>query len=88
MRSPKYDLVKRMYDEGTWNKTRVRNAVTKGWITEEEYSWIINGEPEPQPEPEPEPEPEPDPDPEPEPDPQPQPDPDPEPEGGEPEGEE
>lgn len=58
MRSPKYDLVKRMYDEGTWNKTRVRNAVTKGWITEEEYSWIINGEPEPQPEPEPEPEPE------------------------------
>ena len=47
MRSPKYDLVKRMYDEGTWNKTRVRNAVTKGWITEEEYSYIINGEPDP-----------------------------------------
>lgn len=47
MKSPKYDLVKRMYDEGTWSKTRVRNAVTKGWITEEEYSWIINGEPDP-----------------------------------------
>ena len=61
MKSPKYDLVKRMYDEGTWNKTRVRNAVTKGWITEEEYSWIINGEPEPQPEPEGDGEPEPDP---------------------------
>ena len=48
MKSPKYDLVKRMYDEGTWNKTRVRNAVIKGWITEEEYSWIINGEPDPE----------------------------------------
>lgn len=48
MRSPKYDLVKRMYDEGTWNKARVRNAVTKGWITEEEYSYIINGEPDPE----------------------------------------
>ena len=56
MKSPKYDLVKRMYDEGTWNKTRVRNAVTKGWITEEEYDWIINGEPDPDPEPEGEPE--------------------------------
>lgn len=52
MRSPKYDLVKRMYDEGTWNKARVRNAVIKGWITEEEYGWIINGEPDPEAEPE------------------------------------
>ena len=48
MRSPKYELVKRMYDEGTWNKARVRNAVIKGWITEEEYSYIINGEPDPE----------------------------------------
>ena len=48
MRSTKYELVKRMYDEGTWNKARVRNAVKKGWITEEEYSYIINGEPDPE----------------------------------------
>ena len=50
MHSPKFDLVKRMYDEGTWKKTRVRNAVIKGWITEEEYDLIVNGEPDPEPE--------------------------------------
>lgn len=44
MRSAKYNTVKNFFDKGLWNKTRVRNAVTKGWITEEEYDMIINGE--------------------------------------------
>lgn len=46
MRSPKYYTVKEYYDKELWSKARVRNAVTKGWITEEEYDMIINGEPE------------------------------------------
>ena len=42
--SPKYNKVKNYYDSGFWNKTMVRNAVTKGWITAEEYG-MITGEP-------------------------------------------
>ena len=42
--SPKYNKVKGYYDSGRWNKTMVRNAVIKQWITEEEYE-IIVGEP-------------------------------------------
>ncbi len=41
--SPKFEKVKNYYDKGLWDKTRVRNAVVKGWITEEEYT-IITGE--------------------------------------------
>ena len=39
--SPKFDLVKRYYDEGLWSEARVRNAVGK-WITQEEYELIVN----------------------------------------------
>ncbi len=56
--SPKYELVKRYYDQGLWNETRVRNAVKKGWITQQECDWILYGEPEQEPEAEPEVEPE------------------------------
>ena len=42
--SRKFEFVKGAYERGTWNKTMVRNAVVKGWITEEEYE-IITGEP-------------------------------------------
>ncbi|MBQ1780586.1 MAG: XkdX family protein [Bacteroidales bacterium] len=42
--SRKFEFVKAAYERGTWNKTMVRNAVVKGWITEEEYE-IITGEP-------------------------------------------
>ena len=42
--SKKYELVKNYYDKGLWSKTRVRNAVIKGWITAEEYE-LITGEP-------------------------------------------
>lgn len=41
--SPKFEKVKKYYDSGLWNKTMVRNAVVKGWITVEEYT-IITGE--------------------------------------------
>lgn len=35
--SKKYEKVKRYYDNGLWSKSRVADAVTKGWITAEEY---------------------------------------------------
>lgn len=41
--SPKFNKVKGYYDSGFWNKTMVRNAVVKGWITTEEYT-LITGE--------------------------------------------
>lgn len=40
--SPKYEKVKGYYDKGLWNEEMVRNAVVKGWITEEEYTEITN----------------------------------------------
>lgn len=39
--SPKYELVKKFYDEGTWDERRVRLAVEKGWITEAECEEIL-----------------------------------------------
>lgn len=41
--SAKYNKVKKYYDAGLWNLTMVRNAVAKGWITEEEFT-LITGE--------------------------------------------
>ena len=38
--SPKFEKVKRYYDSGLWNKTMVRNAVVKGWITPEQFKEI------------------------------------------------
>ena len=38
--SEKYELVKKYYDEGFWKKKAVKNAVVKGWITEDEYEDI------------------------------------------------
>ena len=42
--SPKFNRVKTYYDTGRWNDTMVRNAVVKGWITEEEYTEITGKE--------------------------------------------
>lgn len=42
--SRKFEFVKAAYERGTWNKVMVHNAVTKGWITAEEYE-IITGVP-------------------------------------------
>ena len=38
--SPKFNKVKTYYDKGLWNIEMVRNAVIKGWITEEEFTEI------------------------------------------------
>lgn len=38
--SPKYEKVKTYYDRGLWKISRVREAVVKGWITEEEFKEI------------------------------------------------
>ena len=35
-----YKLVKRNYDNGYWDISRVRDAVVKGWITVDEYQEI------------------------------------------------
>lgn len=41
--SPKFEQLKKWYDEGKWSKKRIHDAVVKGWITEEEY-FEITGE--------------------------------------------
>lgn len=38
--SPKFNKVKSYYESEMWNKTMVRNAVVKGWITESEFEEI------------------------------------------------
>ena len=43
-KSKYYDLVKAHYNDGFWSIKKVRNAVSKGWITEEEF-FEITGEP-------------------------------------------
>lgn len=42
--SPKFNKVKEWYDTGRWNDKMVRDAVVKGWITEEEYTVITGRE--------------------------------------------
>lgn len=38
--SEKFDVVKRYYDLQVWDKVRVKHAVEKHWITEEEFEKI------------------------------------------------
>jgi len=38
--SKKYQKVKHYYDKGLWGIGKVRDAVEKGWITEEEFKEI------------------------------------------------
>ena len=40
----KFEKVKKYYDMGLWSKAKVKDAVSKGWITAEEYR-AITGEP-------------------------------------------
>ena len=42
--SKNYNKIKRYYDKGFWNIEMVKNAVVKGWITEEEYKEITGEE--------------------------------------------
>ena len=37
-----YEIIKEFYEEGTWDKQRVRNAVSKGKITPEQYEMIVH----------------------------------------------
>ena len=38
--SRKFEKVKQFFDDGFWTVEMVRNAVNKGWITEEEFHEI------------------------------------------------
>ena len=40
----KFDRVKKYFDNGLWDITRVRNAVIKEWITAEEFTTITGEE--------------------------------------------
>ena len=39
--SKNFDKIKRYYDNGLWDETRVRNMVVKGVISEEEFRLIV-----------------------------------------------
>lgn len=36
----RFEKVKKYHDNGLWDINRVRNAVIKGWITEEQFKEI------------------------------------------------
>lgn len=44
MYSEKFEKVKYYYDTKRWSLVMVKNAVVKGWITEEEYKEITGFE--------------------------------------------
>ena len=39
-----YEKIKKWYKQGLWNETMVRNAFTKGVITEDQLNIIISEE--------------------------------------------
>jgi hypothetical protein len=41
MASKKYKLVKGYYDKRLWTRKMLKNAVVKGWITQDEYDGIV-----------------------------------------------
>lgn len=41
MASKKYKLVKGYYDKRFWTSKMLKNAVLKGWITQDEYDGIV-----------------------------------------------
>ena len=38
--SAKFEQVKNFYDMRVWSETKLRNAVVKGWITQDEFEAI------------------------------------------------
>lgn len=44
MASKRYELVKGYYDKRLWTKKMLKNAVVKGWITQDEYEGIVGAE--------------------------------------------
>ena len=45
--SKKYEKVKEYYDKGYWDIRKAHDAVTHGWITEEEFKEITGYDYEP-----------------------------------------
>lgn len=41
MASKRYELVKGYYDKRLWTRKMLKNAVIKGWITQDEYDGIV-----------------------------------------------
>ena len=41
MASKRYELVKEYYDKRLWTRKMLKNAVVKGWITQDEYDGIV-----------------------------------------------
>lgn len=41
MASKRYELVKGYYDKRLWTRKMLKNAVVKGWITQDEYDEIV-----------------------------------------------
>ena len=41
MASKRYELVKKYYDKRLWTRKMLKNAVVKGWITQDEYDGIV-----------------------------------------------
>lgn len=41
MASKRYELVKGYYDKQLWTRKMLKNAVIKGWITQDEYDEIV-----------------------------------------------
>lgn len=37
----KFELLEGYFNDGLWDKKRMRNAVIKGWITQEEFELIV-----------------------------------------------
>ena len=40
--SEKYEMIKLFYIRGQWSEKMVKNAVIKGWITQEESEEILS----------------------------------------------
>ena len=40
----KFEKVKKYYESGLWNIKQLKNAIAKGWISEEEFESIIEKE--------------------------------------------
>lgn len=44
MASKRYELVKGYYDKRLWTRKMLKNAVAKGWITQDEYDGIVGAD--------------------------------------------
>lgn len=42
--SAKFELLKKYFDYGLWNKEKLKNAVIKDWISKDEFELITDEE--------------------------------------------